>query len=154
MPNHLPTSSRYFFIVALLTFFSTFALAQDIIIEIEDARIDKPVSNEPASGFMHIINFSENKKVVLKGASTRMANSVQLQPNNPIEIDSGAAINLVHDEQYIIIKELNIPLKEGMIVPVILHFEHGDEKIDMVVVKPGTHLHKDEDGSTVQHENH
>lgn len=142
--------------ISLIFSFSMPMLAEDIVLEFEDVRINKGTNNN-ATAYMHIINFSETQSVSLNIAKTNAAHTITLHkaPNKGIHIDAGDAFNMQEDNIHLRLENLIQVIHEGDVIPLELTFAHGETYIvDATVVKPGTHIHEDDSGDNVIHDNH
>ncbi|MFT5116538.1 MAG: copper(I)-binding protein [Kiritimatiellia bacterium] len=138
--------------------FASKTLAEEIIIGIEEARIDatQPGSNS-SSAYMQIINFSETKTIELTSVNTDISNNVAIHqtPKEGLQIEAGAAAHLEPGGYHITLTQLKEPITVGSTIALTLHFAHGESYIvDAIVVIPGTHLHQDNAGQQVSHDNH
>jgi copper(I)-binding protein len=153
--RHLLTSLS---IIGLLATFSFTVSAENILIEIEDVRINKNNTvHNSANAYMHIINFSETQTISLDSVSSPIAQKVTFHHTRSgnIAIEAGAALNMEPDNIHLRLEQLTHPIKEGDIIPLRLTFRHGDAYVvDALVVKPGTHVHQDTSGSRITHNNH
>jgi copper(I)-binding protein len=145
-------------IIGLLATLSFAVSAENILIEIEDVRINKSSSlDNSANAYMHIINFSEVQVISLDSVSSTAAKSITFRhaPSENITIEAGAALNMEPDNIHLRLEHLTHPITEGDIIPLRLTFSHGDTYlVDAVVVKPGTHIHQDTSGGSISHNNH
>ncbi len=145
-----------FLYLMALPLLSINAIADDIIIEIEEARIHATSNMKNGSvAYMHIVNFSENRSIELTAASTHVAADLEiLSPagnQTTILIEPGEAVNLEPKGYMIRLNQLQQPIIKGQKILLKLSFAHGETYlVDAIAVKPGTHLH--EDGS--QHKDH
>jgi copper(I)-binding protein len=145
-------------ILTLFLGYTPTLFAEDIIISIEEARVNATTGDATHSfAYMQIINFTENKSIELVSASSTAAKNVSLQkmPSDTLIIEPQSAAYLDSDSYYIQLDEITSPIQEGSSIPLVLNFSHGESYlVDAIAVKPGTHLHTDGEGNRQSHLDH
>lgn len=154
----LPIMNRFISALTLLLSFSysTISSATDeVILVIEEARVNVAQAGEDSRVFMHIINYSENKDIQLVEVSSNIAQQSRLNRSSVLTIPAGRAVDLEEDGIFIELNTLKDSLRPGDSITLLLTFAHGDSyEIQAVSVRPGEHVHEDEHGNSVVHSQH
>ena len=129
--------------------------SEDVVLVIEEARVNIAQAGEPSQAYMHIINYSEKKNIQLVEVSSQISKSTKLNQSPNLLIPAGKSVELTADGIYIDLQQVTSPIKPGNIILLTLTFAHGDSyKIEAIAVRPGEHVHEDESGHKVVHSQH